>query len=248
MEIDYAEFNNPRLAKIYDSFNALTDDETFWLKKIESLHVTNISDLGCGTGLLTCKLAGFGYNITGIDPASSMLEVAKNKLYADKVKWRKGSSEQLEKNSNDLVVMTSHVAQFFVKNYEWNKSLKDIYDSLKPGAYLLFDSKNPLLKPWKKWNKEESYRILQSSEGKVESWIELISIKGNKVQFKIHYLFIDTQEKMVSNMELVYRSKNQLIKDLEQNGFELQKTYGNWDGRNLDENSPEMIFLAKKKY
>jgi SAM-dependent methyltransferase len=48
------------------------------------LHNYNIQeglvlDLGCGTGTMTEKLAGYGYDMIGIDNSTSMLEIAKNK-------------------------------------------------------------------------------------------------------------------------------------------------------------------------
>jgi ubiquinone/menaquinone biosynthesis C-methylase UbiE len=81
---DYAEFTNPKLARVYDSFNSFTEDEGFWLNIVKKNGVKNIVDLGCGTGLLTCELAKLGYKTIGIDPASPMIEIAQKKLYGDK--------------------------------------------------------------------------------------------------------------------------------------------------------------------
>lgn len=243
---DYAEFTNPKLARVYDSFNSFTEDEGFWLNIVKKNGVKNIVDLGCGTGLLTCELAKLGYKTIGIDPASPMIEIAQKKLYGDKAEWIIGSTEKLEENANDLVIMTSHVSQFFTTQEEWIKALEDIYNALKPGGYILFDSKNPALKPWTKWNRVNSSRTLNTPEGEVESWTELVSFRDNKVRCEIHYLFNDTQEKLISDMELIYRIESEVIKDLEVAGFKIEETYGNWDGSEIAEDSPELIFLARK--
>lgn len=100
--------------------------------------------------------------------------------------------------------------------------------------------------PWKNWNKKNSHRTVIFLGEKIESWIELVSVNGNIIKYKIHYLFTNNQEEIISNMEIVYRTKNQLINNLKQSGFEVEKIYGYWDGSNFNEKSPEIIFLAKK--
>lgn len=161
---DYAEFDNPKLARVYDSFNALTQDEVFWLNKIKELGVQSLIDFGCGTGLLTCRLAELGYETVGIEPAQAMMSLAKQKPSASKVKWLLGSTEQLEGQKSDLVIMTSHVAQFFLDDEEWRDLLRHIYASLNAGGCILFDSKSPLNEPWKKWGKEETKQIKSTPE------------------------------------------------------------------------------------
>ena len=244
---DYAEFGNPRLAKIYDSFNFLTDDESFWLKIVKELPIESVVDLGCGTGLLTTKLAKLGYKTIGIEPAPSMLKLAKEKPHADLVEWIEGSYEKLAEEKADLVIMTSHVAQFFLDESVWLAAVQRIYESLKPGGYIFFDSKNSSLEPWTKWTRELSSKIANTPLGEVESWVELKQINDNRVQYEIHYLFLDNQEKLISKNELVYRTQSELMRDLENASFRIEKVYGNWDASAFDEkSSPEMIFLAEK--
>ncbi len=243
---DYAEFDNPKLARIYDSFNALTQDEVFWLNKIKELGVQSIIDFGCGTGLLTCKLAELGYETVGIEPAQAMMSLAKQKPYADKVKWLLGSSEQLEGQKSDLVVMTSHVAQFFLDDKKWRELLQHIHASLNTGGHIFFDTKNPLSKPWEKWNKEETRKIKNTPEGDVEFWIDEPVVDGNQVEYELHYLFLNDQSKLVSKNRLVYRSKVTLEEQLETAGFKIEKIYGDWDGSDFKERDNEMMFLAKK--
>jgi ubiquinone/menaquinone biosynthesis C-methylase UbiE len=243
---DYSEFNHPKLANVYDSFNALTDDKHFWLNTIKGLGVKNIVDLGCGTGLLTSELAGLGHHTVGIDPSQAMLEVAKQKENAKKIEWRLGSAEQLTKEETDLVIMTSHVAQFFLDDKEWIAALRRINVALTGGGYVLFDSKNPMNAPWERWSKKEAYKMRSTPEGDVEFWIESPIIDGKYVEHELHYLFLKDQEKLVSRNKLVYRSKEELLENLQNSGFEVEKIYGDWDGSHFEENSEEMIFLAKK--
>ncbi len=244
--VGYTEFNHARLAAIYDAFNSLKQDGAFWLKTIANLGVQRIADLGCGTGLLTNQLAGLGYQMTGIDPAVEMLLIAKRKTHADKIQWRVGSSEQLLGTRHQLVIMTSHVAQFFITESAWEAALRDIYQSLNVGGYLLFDSRNPVVKPWEQWNKASTYRLINTSEGNVASWIVWLDKAAASVKYDIHYLFESDKEHLVSHNVLVFRDKDQLVSSLECNGFAVRKIYGDWHGTEFCQNSSEIIVLAEK--
>ncbi len=120
------QFSNPLLVSAYDALKDLGEDSDFWLKEIERLAPKTIIDLGCGTGLLTCELAKRGYNMIGIEPAGKMLDIARTKPHADKVQWIEGGYEKFGDLKADMVLMTSHVAQFFLDDKEWQAMLKAI--------------------------------------------------------------------------------------------------------------------------
>lgn len=46
----------------------------------------SVLDLGCGTGQLAAELAD-GHSVTGVDPASAMLDVARRRAGGDRVDW-----------------------------------------------------------------------------------------------------------------------------------------------------------------
>ena len=51
--------------------------------------------MGCGTGVITCELAGEGYRMIGADPAPAMLNVARQRPYGDRVRWIEGDVGRL---------------------------------------------------------------------------------------------------------------------------------------------------------
>ncbi len=150
------QFTNLKLAETYDSLNALGEDRDFWLSEIEKLSPTTIIDLGCGTGLLTCELAGKGYEMIGIEPAGPMLDVARRKNFADKVQWIEGGHEKFEGLKADLIILTSHVAQFFYEDAQWSALLTASYKSLNPGGHMLFDSRQHIEQSFKSWPTSET--------------------------------------------------------------------------------------------
>lgn len=44
-----AEFQNLKLAQIYEFFNQFSEDEDFWLRTVKELNISDITDFGCGT-------------------------------------------------------------------------------------------------------------------------------------------------------------------------------------------------------
>ncbi len=243
---NYTEFSDPRLVALYDTLNALGTDAEFMCEQAEKLKAHSIIDLGCGTGLLTSELAKRGHEVVGIEPASAMLDVAKHKSGSDKVKWIQGSYEKMDGLQTDLVLMTSHVAQFFLEDEKFQEMLKATHKALNHGGHLVFDSRNPATKPWGKWTREMSSRKRETPSGQVEMWYQLLEVKGNRVLYEIHYLFDKTGEELVSINELVYRSQDEINKSLSGAGFIVENIYGDWDSRPFEIESPEMIFVAKR--
>ena len=60
----------------YDHFSPLNENEINWHKSHAHKTGGPILELACGTGRLLSKLAGIGYDVTGIDLSSKMLEIA----------------------------------------------------------------------------------------------------------------------------------------------------------------------------
>lgn len=79
MNSDYKVGNLIYDANIYDGLNTFLDDLQFYNKWLPRIKDAKVLELGCGTGRLTIPLAKNGYNITGVDFTSSMLQKAKAK-------------------------------------------------------------------------------------------------------------------------------------------------------------------------
>lgn len=246
-QVNYTEFFDPRLAGLYDTLNPFGDDSEFFCNQAKELGAKNITDLGCGTGLLTVELAKRGHNMTGIEPSEAMLAIARVKPYADQVKWIQGSYEQMYGLHADMVLMTSHVAQFFLEDAEWSAMLQAANKTLNTEGHLVFDIRRLTNPPFVGWPTEDNHRKFENTtEGTVEWWFKLLGVENQRVRYELHYLFVDTDEKIVALNELVFRSQEEITKALSDAGFEIETVYGNWDGSLVTEDSPEMIFVAEK--
>lgn len=241
------QFTNPKLVAVYDALNGLDKDRDFWVEEIERVAPKTIIDLGCGTGLLTCELAGKGYEMIGVEPAGPMLEIAEKKEYADRVKWIEGGYEKFEGLTADLVLMTSHVAQFFYEDAEWASMLVASYKALSPGGHILFDSRQHLENAFQSWPTTDSRRRVEDSTvGPIEWWCKLLENDGRYARYELHFHFLNTGEEVVSTDRLIFRSEAELRASLQAAGFEVENVYGYWDGSALTKTSPEMLFLGRR--
>ena len=246
-ETNYTEFSDPRLVALYDTLNPFGDDSEFFCEQAKKLGAKTIIDLGCGTGLLTVELAKRGYKITGIEPSEVMLAVARSKPYADQVKWIQGSFEKMDGLHADMVLMTSHVAQFFLDEKEWRAMLQAAHKALNKGGHLVFDIRRLSNPPFVGWPTENNRRKFENTAaGAVEWWFKLLSVENKRVRYELHYFFVRSGEEIVSVNELVFRLQNEIVEALSDAGFAAKIVYGNWDGSLTTSTSPEMIFLASR--
>lgn len=240
-----AEFQNQKLAQIYDYFNQFSEDEAFWLRTIKSLNISDITDFWCGTWLLTHTLMELWYSVRWIEPAWPMLEQARKKKWSERIEYIEGDYRKLENFSTELILMTSHVVQFIWED-EWEDFLRRSFDALKDWGYMLFDTKNPLRKPWENYTREKYNKTQDTPYWKVNMQIAVTEMDWNTVEHTIYYTFENTWKRLESKNRLIYRSKDEIEKSLLIAGFKIIKVYGWWDSEWYSDDCEEIIFLAKK--
>lgn len=239
-------YTDPRLVEIYDIENPRGIDTEFYLNLADELDANRIVDLGCGTGLLTRELATSGRYITGVDPAAAMLAFAQRQPGADKITWIQGDANVLGTLQADLLVMTGNVAQVFLDDSDWTTTLKLIHAALRPGGCCAFESRNPEAREWEQWNRAESFLQIDSPNGPMQSWVELVDIEDNRVRFEGHNIFTDTGERVIVESELRFRSHDEITSSLANTGFVVENVYGDWKRGPLRKDSRVMIFVARR--
>ena len=140
--MDVGAYGDELLAAIYDDDNRDGPDHDYFRALADEVSASCITDLGCGTGILTVTLAKKGRRVTGIDPAAALLSHAAERPGGDQVEWRLGASELIDRDANDLIVMSGNVAMQIIDG-AWTATLLDIAQGLKPGGRLVFETRNP---------------------------------------------------------------------------------------------------------
>ena len=244
----FREFTDPRLAAVYDALGPDRADTDFYLELAAELAASSVADIGCGTGLLACELAQRGHAVTGVDPAAAMLEVARHRPGADRVRWIEGEAAALGTGrAADLAIMSGHVAQVIADDERWQATLDATREALRPGGRVAFESRDPAARGWEAWTRRDSLRTADDGAGgEFEWWYEVTEVAGDgaRVRTEVHYRFLATGEELVSENELRFRTRTELTQALTGAGFTVERVFGNWDRRPPGQGSPEMIFVA----
>jgi SAM-dependent methyltransferase len=245
MDLD-RHYVDPRLVELYDIENTRGADTDFYLRLATDLEARTIIDLGCGTGLLTRELAVDGRRVTGVDPARAMLAIARRQPGADAVDWIEGDSSALGTPGSDLVLMTGNVAQVFLEDSDWVATLQAIHAALRPGGHLAFESRNPDDRAWERWNRESTFERLDSTNGPVDCWLELIDEDNGRVRIEGHNVFSNNGEDVVASSELRFRGLDELADSVVNAGFTVERVYGDWVGGPFVSTSSIIVFVARR--
>lgn len=242
------EYTDPRLVALYDALNPYAADTAFYLALAAAHPGAAVLDIGCGTGLLACELAARGHEVTAVDPAAPMLDVARTRPGAEAVRWVHGTGGDAEAASADLAVMTGHVAQVFLDDADWEAALAAAHRALRPGGRLAFESRNPAVAPWRGWTPQASRREVPDVDGSpVVVWTQLLEEGAGRVAFENHYRFARSGRELVSTSLLRFRDRRELVASVEAAGFAVTDVLGDWDGRPATDTSRELIVVAQRR-
>jgi SAM-dependent methyltransferase len=234
-------FEHPRLAAIYDALDPDRSDLDVYAAIAEELGARRVLDVGCGTGTFALLLAERGLDVTGVDPARGSLDVARAKPGADRVRWIHGDATALPALEVDLATMTGNVAQAIVDEHAWDGTLRGVYDALRLGGYLVFETRDPAYQAWREWNRADSYRVTEvDGVGAVESWHELLDVTMPLVSFRSTCVFPDG-EVLTSDSTLRFREREEVEAALVARGYVVDDVRGAPDrpGR-------ELVFFARR--
>ncbi|HLZ27270.1 MAG TPA: class I SAM-dependent methyltransferase [Chloroflexota bacterium] len=214
-----ALFEHPRLAAIYDALDPDRSDLEVYVAIAQELGARRVLDVGCGTGTFGVLLANRGLEVTGVDPANAVLDVARAKPGSERVNWVHGDATTLPRMQVDLATMTGNVAQAIVEPRAWDGALHGIYDALRPGGHLVFETRDPAYRAWLEWNRAASYCITEiQGIGAVESWVDVIDVSEPLVTFRGTYVFADGQV-LTSDSTLRFRERDEVEVALTAQGY-----------------------------
>lgn len=220
-----AIFSHPRLAGVYDALGGGRSDLDTYLGLAAEPGVNAVLDVGCGTGTLACLLAARGVEVLGVDPASASVDVARAKPGAGAVRWMVGTApdaaaDPANHQRFDLATMTANVAQVFLSDADWIRTLRSIHTGLRSGGRLAFETRNPADRAWERWTKERSHQVVDAgAEGLVEDWVEVTGVDGELVTFESPTIFQSDGERVDSTSTLRFRTRDALHSSLAEAGF-----------------------------
>ncbi len=237
-----AIFEDPRLAAMYDELDPDRSDLDAYLAIVDELGARRVLDVGCGTGTFALLLADRGLDVTGLDPASASLDVARSKPGAERVRWIHGDAMALPPLDVDLATMTGNAAQAIVDESVWEGTLRGAREALRPGGHLVFETRDPAREAWREWTRAESYEVTEiEGVGAVENWAELTAVSLPLVRFRWTFVLPDG-DVLTSDSTLRFRERDEVQAGLVAHGYVVD------DVRDApDRPGRELVFFARRQ-
>lgn len=216
-----AIFADHRLARIYDDVDGSRDDLDHYVDIIDEFGAGRVLDLGCGTGALAVRLARAGIEVVAADPARASLDVARSKHGSEHVTWIHADVASLSADLTpvDLVVMTGNVAQVFVTDEDWKATLDGVARALRSGGHLVFETRDPAKRAWESWDTGGATATVATAYGEVETWTSLLDVAEPLVSFRHHFRFARSDEILISDSTLRFRTLAEIDTSLTAAGF-----------------------------
>lgn len=138
-----------RIAETYDPiatkklpYPALASFVSDSLRAHAGVELRSILDIACGTGNLTLELARLGYEVSGLDIASEMLAVAREKAARSdlQVTWiRQDMCRPYPVAPVDAVTCFYGVLSYLLSPEDLRRCFAAVRDALAPGGVFAFD-------------------------------------------------------------------------------------------------------------
>ncbi len=234
-----------RLAQVYDvSDQPYPAEKTFYLS-LAGAPPRKVLDLGCGVGNLCHGFRENGHEVTGVDPAPAMLDVAAAKPGGAAIKWITCDAQSFRSDERfDLIIMTGHAFQVLLNDEDIQATLKTMRDHIAQDGTLAFESRNPEIDWVTRWTARPDTVWELNPRETVSISTHVLDRSGDTISFEHHYRFPD--EELVSSSTLKFTTLADLTKFLEDAGFQVEACYGDWDRSPfVPETSLEMIIVAK---
>ncbi len=237
----------------YDGMKMLQNDVAFFLDHLPKKR-QKVLEVAVGTGRCAIPIAQAGHQVAGFDIDERMLRLARQKrdavglresdlklIQADALKFR-------AKEKFDWVCIFFNTFLAFTTLRQQDQFLQNVRRHMKPKGNLWLDIFNPdlarLAKPRQR-RVEPRFFFVPGLGRTVCSWTDIDRDPGRQVQrITFHYQFFDEhgvehREKNVFDLAFVFPRELELL--LDRNGLRIRKLYGNYDGSDLQSDSPRMI-------
>jgi SAM-dependent methyltransferase len=244
-----------QLADYYDRFYWWKDyakEVAFLVKVFEcyKVKVTDLLEVGCGTGNHTQLLVARGYHVTGLDISEDVLRVARSKLKG-RAKLVQGDMRRM---GAALPGSTHDVVLCLFSSISYNQTLSDLkdtldgmYDHLRPGGIVVFDTH------FTKQGFMDGYRGEDIfDDGKIMgARLSVSKREGDMGEIEFSYLIKDGQKTILLRND-VHRlglfNKSDFQVRMRDAGFTRIRVFTDWsfDGKNTPGQFTDSIYVGMR--
>lgn len=252
---DFNTINFDSVADIYDLYVNTTLDNNFFINESSKVK-DEILELMCGTGRLSIPLLEKGFRLTCVDYMGKMLNVFKDKIkeknYDVNIIEMDVTKLNLNKKFN-LILLPFNSFSEILDTAKQETTITKIYEHLNKDGIFICTLHNPvkrILSIDKKLHALGKYKT-EGNQTLVVSYENYFNKKSRLVSGKQYYYLYDENNILIRkrtldvNFRLIY--KDEFEKLILKFGFAIEKTYGNYDYSEFNENeSPFIIWVLRK--
>ncbi len=243
------------IAPFYDSVNA-DIDYTAWaefikkiIKKYEKTKSELVLDLGCGTGRMTLELARLGYDMTGVDISTEMLDIARenseNSGFADKILLLCQDMREFELYGTvDVTVSCLDTVNHLTDTKSLDKCLSLVHNYLIPDGLFIFDINGK--HKFETVYSDKSY-VMEEDAG-VCVWQNYYNEKNHISDFYIT-LFSEGEDGRYTRYDDIERERMYTLRSikaaLNRSGFEFIGAYRDFDFNTATDEDDRIYIVAR---
>ena len=233
------------IAKVYDYIFPKNRKQLEFVESIKKINSKEkMLDIGCATGNLTELLGEKTRNIVGIDLDKELLKEAKEKhpnLNFENMNMLK-INEKFEENSFDRVVSFGNTLVHLDSREEVEEFFQKVYKTLKFNGLFIVQIIN--------YNRviEKNIKNLPTINNEKVKFVRDYEYDKSigKVNFITELTIKEANLNIKNNIKLLALTKIEIQKFLGEIGFRNIEFYGDFEGRELSDNSEAVIFVAQK--
>ncbi len=233
------------IAKVYDYIFPKNRKQLEFVESIKKINSKEkMLDIGCATGNLTELLGEKTRNIVGIDLDKELLKEAKEKhpnLNFENMNMLK-INEKFEENSFDRVVSFGNTLVHLDSREEVEEFFQKVYKTLKFNGFFIVQIIN--------YNRviEKNIKNLPTIDNEKVKFVRDYEYDKSigKVDFITELTIKEANLNIKNNIKLLALTKIEIQKFLGEIGFRNIEFYGDFEGRELSDNSEAVIFVAQK--
>jgi len=249
------------IADYYDSAPMVTErtQDVAFYRDIARKYGDPVLELGCGTGRITLAIAEAGQRIVGLDISEKMLERAAAKRRAlhaearERIHFTQGDMTRFDLGGKfHLIIIPFRPFQHILEVEDQIRCLECAKKHLAPDGRLIIDffqtDAERMHDP--KYLNESLLMEYALPDGRHVRLSERAAAYHRALQRNDVEMIFDVthpdqrKERLVMAWALRYFFRYEVEHLLARCGFQLEATYGNFEGLPLQDDSPEMIFVA----
>ncbi|GER88388.1 type 12 methyltransferase [Dictyobacter vulcani] len=246
------------IAPFYDIEHAHFDEDLDMYNNFAELCGGKILELACGSGRVMLPLAEQGYEVTGVDNSSQMLELAREALQEAGVAARCTLVEQdisqlqLQQKFRLAIIALGSFAHITTRK-EQQKVLAAVRAHMSTGGTFIVDISNADAR----YMEELTGQVLHQGTWQDEDGTYFTHFVSPASATRTHQLelthFYDrhsqggTVQRTVATTHLYLFERSEMELLLEQAGFVVKDVYGDHDLGPFSLESPRMIFVAEAR-